>query len=212
MRPSSVTLKLGMAGSGLVLVGFVVFHLAGNLLIFAGPEALDGYAHFLQHGTHGLVWLVRLGLLAAAVVHVGCAVALTRAGQRARPQRYRGGRRTLRSTFASRTMRIGGPLLLLFIVGHLAHLTLGWVGPHVPGQVYDNVVNGFSHAPIAVVYLLAVGALGLHLHHGIASAARTLGLAGDRRWRRLAAVVAGSVVVGNAAIVLAVCFGVVGGA
>jgi succinate dehydrogenase / fumarate reductase cytochrome b subunit len=209
---TTVGQKLVMGVTGAAMVGFVVAHMLGNLLIYAGAEALDDYGWFLQEGTHGLIWVVRLGLLAVVTAHVASAVALTRTNARARPARYQRRRRNQRTSYAALTMRYGGVVLVLFIAYHLAHLTLGWVHPdHVPGDVYGNVVRGLSVPWVAGLYLLAMGALGLHLYHGIASALQTLGVPGWLEpWRtRVALAVAVPVVVGNCSIPIAVMLGLV---
>lgn len=173
-----------MALTGIILVGFLVTHVISNLLVFSDPAKLDHYAEWLR--SFGVwLWVARAGLLGAAVLHVVAATQLTLAARRARPTGYR----TLEpraATYAARTMRVGGVLLLVFIVFHLLHFTFGTVHPaFVPGQVARNVVTGFRMAPwTAWFYAVAMVALGLHLGHGIWSVFQTLG-ASHPRYNRL---------------------------
>ena len=187
----------------------MVLHLLGNLTLFAGPAAADGYAAALRR-TGPLIWLVRAGVLAAAVAHIWATVALARrapAGSRLIHLR-----RSRAATFASRSMRVGGLLLLLFVVFHILHLTTGTVHPDfLPGRVHHNVTRGLGGPIVAAVYLLASGLLGLHLSHGLWAAAGSLGLQPERdprRGRRRAAVLAAALALGFASIPLAIIAGV----
>jgi succinate dehydrogenase / fumarate reductase cytochrome b subunit len=218
---TSVGKKVVMAVSGFVLVGYVILHMLGNLKIYAGEAAFNAYAAWLREvgspavGHEQVLWLVRLVLLAALVLHVWMAVDLTRMSQAARPERYRR-KRALAATPASRTMRWGGLVLALFVVYHVLHLTVGAVG-YGPGQfqplsVYRNVVLGFSVWYVAASYVVAMVALGFHLYHGVWSMFQTLGVPGAATggvYRGLAAVVAWAVALGNISIPLAVLAGVV---
>ena len=164
-----------MAVTGLILVGFVVGHMAGNLQVFLGPEKFNAYAHFLR-SLGGLLWLVRAVLLVAVVLHVVAAIQLTGRRQAARPIGYRGGSQREVSTFASRTIRWGGGLLLVFVVFHILHFTtLSIFRDYSRADVYENVIRGFSVWWVVLVYVAAMGALGLHLFHGVWSSLRTLG-------------------------------------
>jgi succinate dehydrogenase / fumarate reductase cytochrome b subunit len=176
--------KVVMAVTGLVLVGFVVAHMLGNLKIFLGAEAIDAYAAFLR--TMGeplfpyslLLWAVRIVLLVCVALHITAAVQLTRMNWAARPQGY-DTRRSIATTYAARTMRWSGVILVLFIVYHLLHLTAGVVGfqrgdfHHL--SVYHNVVAAFSVWYVSLFYIVAMGCLCLHLDHGIWSMLQTLG-------------------------------------
>jgi succinate dehydrogenase / fumarate reductase, cytochrome b subunit len=177
--------KVVMAVTGLVLVGFVIAHMLGNLKIFLGAEAIDSYAVFLRtmgepmlpHGA--LLWAARAVLLACVALHVTAAVQLTRMNWAARPKGYET-KRSIATTYAARTMRWSGVILALFVVFHLLHLTAGWVGFR-PGEfvhlsVYHNVVAAFSVWYVALFYVVAMGCLCLHLSHGIWSMLQTLGL------------------------------------
>ena len=202
-----------MAASGLVLYGFVVAHMLGNLQVFLGPEAINDYGEFLRHFLHGQgLWIARGTLLLAASLHIWAAVVLTLENWSARPVGYREWQ-AVESTYASRTMVWSGPILAAFIVYHLAHFTLGTVHPEfVPGDVYRNVVVGFQNPFVSAFYVLAMVALGLHMYHGFWSMLQTLGLS-HPRWNRvrLAAslVLAGVVVLGNISVPLSVLAGLV---
>jgi len=183
-----------MALTGLVFLGYVLLHMYGNLKIFAGQEAFDDYAHhlrtigepFLPYA--GLIWIIRLVLLVSLVVHVTCALALWRRARGARSQRYTV-RRTLQATWSSKTMRWGGLFLLLFVIFHLLHLTTHTINPGGPqDSPYERVVTSFSPENwwVAVFYLLAMGALGMHLRHGTWSSAQTLGLTNSPAAARVA--------------------------
>lgn len=197
-----------MAVTGIILLGFVVGHMIGNLQIYLGPHAINEYGRFLREFLHGGgIWVARAGLLVAVVLHIWAAVSLTLDNRAARPVGYRRVKH-LESTYASRTMVWSGPILALFIAFHLADLTFGTVTPgFVHGDVYNNLILTFSRVPASAFYILAMLALGLHLYHGIWSALQTLG-ANHPRWNdlrnRFAAVVAVVVVVGNISIPLAV--------
>lgn len=209
---SSIGRKAVMAVTGFILFGFVLGHMAGNLQVYLGPEAMNQYARFLREMLHGAgLWIARTTLLVAAVLHVWCATTLTFDGWRARPVAYH--RWTAdESTYASRTMRWGGVIILLFVVYHLLHLTFGATHPDfVEGDVYHNFVVGFQSVPVSAFYILANLALGLHLYHGVWSLCRTLGLQHPRYVRyakAAAALFAGVVTGGNVSFPLAVLAGV----
>ena len=203
---STVGRKIVMAVSGLILVGFVTAHMTGNLLAFKGPAAINAYSHFL-HSTGELLWAVRAVLLVSVILHVHCAYTLTRAARRARPAGY-AEREGQAATFSARTMRWGGVLLLVFIVYHLLHFTTGTLHPDFrPGDVYSNLIVGFSVPAVALFYVVAMGALALHLHHGVWSLFQTLGLNHphlNTARRRLGTFLAVVVPVGFASIPVAV--------
>ena len=175
-----------MALSGLALFGFVVMHLAGNLFIYRGPDALNGYAEKLRHLGPWL-WVARGGLLAALVVHIVTSAQLTLENRRARPQPYaRYG--TAATSLAARTMMLTGVLLLAYLAYHLLHFTFRVTNPDISHgldalgrrDVYTMVVRSFQQLPISLAYVLGVGAVCFHLSHGIASATQTLGLNDER--------------------------------
>ncbi len=210
---SSVGRKLVMAVTGIVLFGFVVGHMIGNLQVYLGPAALNHYAELLRELGHGgVIWVVRGVLLAAVGLHVWAAVTLALENRAARPERYRRLRYEA-SDYASRTMIWSGPLLAAFVVYHLLHLTVGSVHhDFVAGDVYHNVVAGFRVWPVAASYIACMLALGLHMYHGVWSMVQTLGLEHPRynAWRRAAAAFfTFIVVIGNISIPVAVLTGVV---
>ena len=215
MRPlvfyrSTVGKKIVMAVTGLILIGFVIVHMLDVTLAFRGPDAVNALGRFLHGTADELLWVVRVILLAAVILHIDAAWQLTRIARAARPTGY-AERRPQVSTLAARTMRWGGVLLLVFIVFHLLHLTTGTLHPSFqPGDVYANLVTGFRVWPVALFYIAAMVALGLHLYHGAWSSVRTLGLtrpAANHFHRPLAIVIAVAVAVGFALVPLAVLVG-----
>jgi succinate dehydrogenase / fumarate reductase cytochrome b subunit len=173
---TSVGKKAIMAVTGIIMVAYLITHVLANLLVFQGPERINAYSRFL-HGTGGALWAARLVLLAAVVLHILAAVQLTARRQAARPVGYAGGREAQVSTFASRSIRWGGGLILVFLVYHILHFTLGTVHTSfVEGDPYHNVAAGFARPLVVVFYELAMASVGLHLYHGIWSSGRSLGL------------------------------------
>ncbi len=174
MIGTTIGLKLVMAATGVALSGFVLMHMIGNLLAFQGPAALNAYGEALRKFPAAL-WGARLGLLAAAVLHVVAFLKLDDRSSAARPDGYKV-TRYRESTLASRTMRWSGPLLLAFILFHLADLTIGYVNPgFVDGEVYRNLRASLLRPAVAGFYLLAMSALAFHLYHGIWSMFQTIG-------------------------------------
>ncbi|CAM5266347.1 succinate dehydrogenase [Streptomyces narbonensis] len=180
-----------MAVSGLLMLGYLVAHVAGNLKVFFGPEEFNAYGHWLRvmgapvlHHEWAL-WLVRIVLLAAVGAHAVSAYQLSRRDLKARPTAYVHRRR--RASYATRTMRWGGIILALFIVWHVLDLTTGTVHPggFEEGKPYQNVVDTFSTWYGNVIYIVAMLAVGLHVRHGFWSAAQTLGVGNARRERLL---------------------------
>lgn len=208
---STVGKKIVMAVTGVIFTGFVVGHVAGNLLVFKSPEALNAYGAFLKSSAV-VLWGVRLTLLASVVLHAHSAYALTRLAGAARTEPYTG-LRAQAGTWSARTMRWGGVFLLLFVVYHLLHFTVGSVHPSFSHtDVYGNVVAGFQVPWVAAVYVAAMLALGLHLHHGVWSLFQTLGLNHPHlnlARRQLGTALAVLVPAGFIAIVLGVAFGFV---
>ena len=172
---TTVGKKVAMAATGIVLVLFLISHTISNVLIFSKPEHLDSYGAWLRSLGPAL-WIARAGLLAAALVHIVAAYQLTMLARRARPIAY-SKREHQVATYASRTMRWGGLLLLVFIIFHILHFTTGTFHPDFrEGMVGRNVITGFAVTPVAVFYLVAMLFLGLHLSHGVWSAFQTLGV------------------------------------
>jgi succinate dehydrogenase / fumarate reductase cytochrome b subunit len=176
--------KVVMAVTGGILILFVIGHMVGNLKIFSGPEEINAYSRFLREvgwpelGYGQLLWIVRSVLIVSVILHIVAALQLTRMNWQARPVGYES-RKNVETSWGAVTMRWGGLLLAVFIVFHLFHFTGGMVG-FQPGQfehlmVYQNVVAGFQVWPISLFYIIAMGALCLHLDHGVWSMLQTLG-------------------------------------
>lgn len=218
-RPSlfatAVGKKYAMAISGLVLMGYVLLHMVGNLKIYFGAESLNKYAEWLREigepalPREWLLWGMRIVLLAAVFVHIYAAYSLTVMNRRARPVQYVSKRDFVAADFASRTMRWTGIIVVLFVVWHLLDLTWGTTNPDfVSGDVYHNVIASFERIPVAIAYVIANLALGVHLYHGAWSLFQSMGWYGS--WRRTFSIAfAGVVVAGNVSFPLAVMFGVV---
>lgn len=199
---SSIGRKILMAVTGVILIGFVIGHLVGNLQIFQEPDHINGYGQFL-HSLGPLLWIARLVIIASVVIHVWAATVLTLENKRARGGEY-GIKHTIRATLASRTMRMTGYVVLAFLIYHLAHFTWGLAQtstykealPHytmgsdyrVAGflivkagtpdvlDVYNMVILGFQKPIVSLFYIIAVGLLSFHLLHGFESLFQTLGL------------------------------------
>jgi succinate dehydrogenase / fumarate reductase cytochrome b subunit len=210
--------KVVMAVTGIILVGFVIGHMLGNLKLYLGAESLNAYGAFLREFGYPLfpheafLWFVRIVLLVSVFLHIKSAWDLTQLSHAARPDDYR---QLVRqdSTYAAHAMRWGGVFLVVFIVYHILHFTTGQLHPHFEhGEVYANVVTGFSVWWAAVIYLLAMIPLGLHLYHGVWSMMQTLGINHPRYnhlRRGVAMVIAWLVVLGNISFPIAVLAGVV---
>ncbi|MGI8546642.1 MAG: succinate dehydrogenase cytochrome b subunit [Gemmatimonadaceae bacterium] len=208
---SAIGKKVVMAVTGIIGIGFVIGHLAGNLLVYRGAAALNGYSRFL-HSTGELLWIVRIVLIAALILHVLAAYSLTRLNNASRPRAY-ARREPQFSTLASRTMRWGGVLVLIFIILHILHFTtrtLRPAGTFAEGDVFANVVNSFHIWWVVLFYLVATIFLGLHLYHGAWSSVRTLGVTGESPYplhRRAAAAIAALVWLGFTLVPLGVFLG-----
>lgn len=166
-----------MAVTGVIGIGYVILHVIGNLLVFQGPEAINSYATFLK-GLGELLWVLRAVLLAAVVLHVVAAYQLTVMSRAARPVGY-AKREPQTSTWASRSMRFGGVLLLVFIVVHILQFTTGTVDParaFSREDVYGNIVASFRIWWVTLFYVTAMVALGMHLLHGAWASVRTIGV------------------------------------
>jgi succinate dehydrogenase / fumarate reductase cytochrome b subunit len=217
-RVSSVQLKIVMAVTGAILVVYLILHMLGNLKIFFGQQALDTYAHWLREigepalPGSGMLWLIRVVLLVAVIAHIVAATVLAVRARRARPVRY-AHRRPVSTSYASRTMRWGGVIILLFVIYHILDLTTGTLNPNgQAGQVYDNVVADFSRWYVTLAYTVAMIALGFHLRHGAWSALQTLGRSSgpyQMRYKAMALVFAVVLTAGFLAVPFAVQFGLV---
>jgi len=179
---SSLGAKFVMATTGIALVGFLVVHLAGNFNMFLGQKAMNDYALFLKRDVGKALWLLRFGLLGAVLLHILSAIRLVALNSEAKPQRY-AVENYKSSTYASRTMRWSGLIVLSFIIYHLLHFTLGvtnpehfaleWKGHH---DVYNMTVLGFQNVIVSGFYIIAQVLLAMHLSHGISSLFQSLGL------------------------------------
>lgn len=211
---STIGKKAVMAVTGVIGFGFVIGHLLGNLQFYLGPEALNDYAAGLR-ANPGLLLVARLTLLTAVILHIVAAVQLVSQNGSARPDRYRVWT-ARKSSYASRTMKFSGPLIGLFIVYHLLHLTFGSAhsnfrhGANGLPDVYHNVVTGFSQIPVAVAYIAAMAMLGLHLSHGVWSMFQSIGWNHPRYSpliRKFAVLITVLIVLGNISIPLSVLLG-----
>ena len=207
--------KYAMAISGMVLMAFVFVHMVGNLKLYLGAASIDAYSRWLRNvgepamPRETLLWVVRVGLLAAVAVHVHAAYSLTVVNRRARPDAYRSPRDYVAASFASRTMRWTGPIVLAFVMFHLLDLTWGTANPSFrAGDPYHNVVASFQRWPVAVAYVVANLALALHLSHGASSLFQSIGWV-NRRRREFALAFAVVVAAGNVSFPLAVLTGVI---
>ncbi|WP_308209515.1 succinate dehydrogenase cytochrome b subunit [Allokutzneria sp. A3M-2-11 16] len=212
---STVGKKAVMAVSGVALLLFVVAHMVGNLKVFLGPESMDGYGRWLRSigsallGNEGVLWVLRIGLVVMIVLHMTAAIQLARRARAARPESYRA-RRPVQGSYAARTMRWGGVIIVLFVVYHLLDLTVGVLNPHgVHGEIYRNVTADFQLWYVTLAYTVAVLALGLHIRHGIWSALQTLGVSSARVVQTAALGFAVFICVGYLSVPFAVFFGLV---
>jgi succinate dehydrogenase / fumarate reductase cytochrome b subunit len=207
---STVGKKVVMGLTGLIMIAWLILHLLGNLQIFAGADTINRYAALLHGPGHELLLAMRVGLLLAVGLHIVAAVQLTLLDRAARPVGY-ARKAPQAATLASRTLRWGGVLIVVFIVYHLMHFTWGTVHPDfVPGDVYHNMVTGFRRPLVVVFYLAALAALGLHLYHGAWSSFRSLGAARPQAHplhRPIALALALGIWLGLSAIPVAVWFG-----
>jgi len=224
---TAVGKKYVMAITGIIGIGFVIGHMVGNLKMYLGVVSENGeqaydidiYGEFLREllvpiMPHGVfLWIMRIVLLGAIVLHIHAAYTLTVMNRTARPVKYQSARDYQVANFASRTMRWTGIIVLLFIIWHLADLTWGWANPDfVKGAVYYNIDQSLSRLPVAALYIVANIALGIHLFHGTWSLFQSMGWSNPRfnNWRRyLATGVATVVVVGNVSFPVMVLAGVV---
>lgn len=220
---TSIGRKFLMAGSSIILFVYIIAHLAGNLKIFFGEDSFNKYAEWLRvAGTplfpdQGVLWLARVVLLAALLVHVGAYVDLWMRKRRARSVRYKKFDPQVFS-WTSRTMAWGGIAILAFVIFHVLHLTTGHVQPDLEygfqyGNPYQNAIAGFNVWWVTGFYIVGVVALGMHLYHGLWSALQTFGINNPKynHYRRPAAGwIAVLITVGYLSIPLAVMMGVIG--
>ena len=213
---SAVGRKWVMALTGIGLLGFVLAHMIGNFHVYEGPAALHEYAEALR-GLGGdiiprlwLLWVLRFGLIAMFGLHIAAAyttkersrVASDNAGFIDGAKSYPGGRDYVAANYASRTMRWTGPIILLYLIFHLADLTWGWIPStnYTKGDPFGNLSNSLSNIPVAIIYIIANAALALHIFHGAWSLFQSLGLNNpkyNQARRGLAAGLAGVILLGN---------------
>lgn len=188
-RINSIGKKAIMAVTGVVWIGFVAAHMWGNLHLFQGQAAFNHYAEWLREvgepvfSYAQILWILRIVIVTSIVLHIWAALTLWRQADRARSTKY-AVKRVVKANYATRFMRIGGVLIFLFILFHLAQFTWGWQPGFQREDPYSNVYAGFSNPIVVIFYLLALVALGLHLYHGVWSMFQTLGL-NTRRLDRL---------------------------
>ena len=215
---SSVGKKSVVAVTGVIFLLYVIAHMLGNLKIFFGITTFDSYSQHLRtlgadiFGYEGVLWIIRVVLVASLVLHVWATVSLWRRANHARPIGYQH-RQKVAGSYTARTMRWGGVILLLFIVWHILDFTLGTVNP-LPGDAsaYQKLVASFDRPVVAVFYILAMVALGLHIRHGLWSAMQTLGgnsTARQASLKAFAAVVALAITVGFVIVPISVMTGLV---
>ena len=206
---STIGKKVVMAVTGIIGILFVIGHMTGNLLMFKGQDAMHEYALLLRTSMP-LLWAVRIALLAAVLLHIVAAYQLTMRSRTARPDGY-AKRNPQVTTFAARTIKWGGVLLLVFIVYHILHMTLGTVHPQFTHlDPYNNLSIGFRNPLVVAFYLLAMAALALHLYHGSWAVVRTLGAGRPTVHplrRKIALVIAVIVAIGFAIIPIAAVAG-----
>ncbi|MBX3313326.1 MAG: succinate dehydrogenase cytochrome b subunit [Actinobacteria bacterium] len=216
---SALGKKYVMAITGIMLIGFVIAHMVGNLKMYLGPEEFNHYGEFLRELLVPILprtvalWLLRIGLIAAFVLHIHAAYSLTRINHAARTVKYQSKRDYIAANWASRTMRYTGVIFGIFLVWHLFDLTFTGTNYHyVRGMPYENVANSLSRVPVALLYIVGNLALGVHLFHGTWSLFQSLGWSNPRfnAWRRnIAVAIAAIVVIGNVSFPIAVLAGAV---
>lgn len=208
---ASVSRKVLLAVTGLVMYGFITVHMIGNLQLYQGPEKLNHYADLLQ-SAKPLLWSFRCVLLLSVVTHAWISISLALKNRAARPVKY-AGQRFVEADLASRTMIWSGPVIALFVVYHILHFTVGTAHPDfVPGDVYRNVVVGFRIPIVALVYVAAMVGLGFHIFHGATSLFQTLGIrtpGNEKKLKAVLTVVSAAIVAANVSFPLAVLSGAV---
>ena len=205
--------KLIMGVTGLMMVGWLFLHMAGNTLLYSGAEAMNFYGWMIQEGSHGLVWVMRVVMLGAIGLHIWAALTLSKTNSQARPEGYAKKLDYQKTDFTALTMRASGVFLLFFIILHLANLTTGHLHPafeHL--HPYENAVRLFSIEWVAAFYMVAQIPVGMHVYHGAWSGLQTLGLSHpqyDVARKRLAIAIAVLIAGVNITFPLAVLLGVI---
>jgi succinate dehydrogenase / fumarate reductase cytochrome b subunit len=208
---STLGKKAVMAVTGAILFGFVIVHMLGNLQVYLGPEKINSYGALL-HSNPGILWIARGVLLLAVALHIVSALQLWALNRKARPASYVR-KKSVRSSYASRTMMWSGPILFFFIVYHLLHFTGGQAHPQFrEGDVYHNLVAGFQQTPAALAYIAAMIMLANHLYHGAWSMFQSLGVSHPRYTpilKRFAAISAIAIAAGNISIPVSIMTGLI---
>lgn len=206
--------KVVMAVTGIILFLYVLVHMLGNLQFYAGPTLINEYARFLHSARAApLLWSARIVLLVCVGLHILAAIQLWWRNRQARPVAYSG--RTYREAdLAARTMIWSGPIIALFVIYHILHLTTHTVRPAqvFEDNLYATMVGGFQVPAVAAFYIVAMVLLGFHLWHALWSWLQTLGLTHphyDRVFRTLARMLTLIVVLGNISFPLSVQLGFV---
>jgi succinate dehydrogenase / fumarate reductase, cytochrome b subunit len=208
---STIGKKAIMAVTGLILFGFLIAHMLGNLQIFLGPAIMNHYAETL-HGNPALLWSVRTILLVSVLLHIWASVQLSAIKRQARPIAYTK-YKPIQSSWASRTMMLSGPIIAGFVIFHLLHLTTGTIHPDfVPLHAYENLVSGFAVVPFALIYIAVMIFIGFHLSHGAWSMFQSVGFSHPRYTpliRKIAAVGAWILIAGFISVPVSVLAGLV---
>jgi succinate dehydrogenase cytochrome b subunit len=208
---STIGKKAIMAVTGLILFGFLIAHMLGNLQIFLGSQVMNHYAETL-HGNPPLLWTARTVLLISVVLHIWASLQLTMIKKEARPVAYVK-RANVSSSWASRSMMLSGPIVAAFVVFHLLHLTTGTIHPNfVELHAYENLVNGFMVVPFSIIYIVVMILIGFHLNHGIWSMFQSLGFSHPRYTpmiKKFAAVFSWILIAGFISVPVAVLTGLV---
>ncbi|MFN4916174.1 MAG: succinate dehydrogenase cytochrome b subunit [Ignavibacteria bacterium] len=221
---STVFTKIVMAITGLLIIGFLIGHMLGNLLMFAGPEKINAYALGLKN-LGPLLWLVRFAMIAAFGLHIWSSIELASRNKLARPVQY-DTKKSLKSTFASRTMLVSGLAILFFVIYHLLHYTFGIIQPNtyyaggyrmestgeIVHNVYNMVVAGFQNPFIALSYIIALIFMSSHVSHATSSAFQTLGVMNPNIKKitsKIGPALAGLFLVGYLSIPIGVMIGVI---
>ena len=210
---ASIGKKVVMAVTGVVLFGYLVGHLAGNLQVYLGAEQMDRYAAFL-HSMPALLWGVRILLVASVLAHIVASIQLTLLKQEARPTGY-AKKQAIGSSYASRTMMWSGPIIAAFVIFHILDLTTGATNTAQFHELsaYENLVYSFRRIPVSAFYIFAMVLLGMHLYHGLWSMFQSVGFSHPRYTpliKRLAAWVSILLVAGFISIPISVMTGLVG--
>ena len=216
---SAIGKKAVMAVTGIMLLGFVLAHMLGNLHMYQDADHMNHYGEYLRTIGEpilphtGFLWILRAGLILAVIFHIHSAATLTIMNKQSRKTGYKGGRDYIAANYAARTMRWSGVIVGFYILFHLMDLTWGAGGAdYTRGEPYQNLVHSFQREPVAIVYIIANLLLGMHIYHGAWSLFQSLGLANPRfnQWRRYFAMgFAAIIVIGNCSFPIAVMTGLV---